>query len=95
MGFVQDHQNVWWINLLVTIPHRSASGSIESPPAQASRDSIVGSQEGTSSRLEPGDLWELLICLLTYLFYMWFTWLGVSSVLSSLNVGQIACGPPT
>lgn len=47
------------------------------------------------SGLEPGDPWELLACLSIYIFYTWLTWRGVSQVSSSLNVGQMACGPLT
>lgn len=38
-------------------------------------------------------MWELL-CLFTYIFYTWLTWLGVSYMFS-LNVEQIGCGSLT
>lgn len=72
----------------------SAPDSIESPPTKTPWDSVEGPQEGTSSRPEPGDLWELLLCLFTYIFYTWLTWLGVSYMFS-LNVEQIGCGSLT
>lgn len=95
MGLVQDHQNTSVDQSLGWHFTHSTSHSIESPPIKAPRDSVVGHQEGTSSGLEPGDLWELLIRLLIYIFYMWLALLGVSYELSSLNAGQTVCSPLT